>query len=115
MTSTTQIRQCTTIDVQRDADPRQPATAANAWTTCAVSSTCSSGRRSDEMRPASAHQRRLRSRRTRVELANAMFDYIEVFHNRQRRHSKLGYLSPSQFEVASQLPSIPACTSELNG
>ena len=32
--------------------------------------------------------------RTRVELANAMFDYIEIFHNRQRRHSLLGYLSP---------------------
>jgi putative transposase len=29
--------------------------------------------------------------RTRVELANAMFDYIEIFHNRQRRHSQLGY------------------------
>jgi putative transposase len=25
--------------------------------------------------------------RTRVELANAIFEYLEVFHNRQRRHS----------------------------
>ena len=24
--------------------------------------------------------------RTRVELANAIFDYLEIFHNRQRRH-----------------------------
>ena len=24
---------------------------------------------------------------TRVELANAMFEYLEIFHNRQRRHS----------------------------
>ena len=31
---------------------------------------------------------------TRVELANAIFDYIEIFHNRQRRHSQLGYLTP---------------------
>jgi transposase InsO family protein len=29
--------------------------------------------------------------KTRVELANAIFEYIEVFHNRQRRHSALGY------------------------
>ena len=40
--------------------------------------------------------------RTRVELANAMFDYIEIFHNRQRRHSQLDYLTPTQFEIASQ-------------
>ncbi len=25
--------------------------------------------------------------KTRVELANAIFEYIEVFHNRRRRHS----------------------------
>ena len=25
--------------------------------------------------------------RTRVELANAIFEYLEIFHNRQRRHS----------------------------
>jgi transposase InsO family protein len=28
----------------------------------------------------------------------AIFDYIEVFYNRQRRHQTLGYLSPMQFE-----------------
>ncbi len=27
--------------------------------------------------------------RTRVELANAMFEYLEIFDNRQRRHSAL--------------------------
>ncbi|MGE0278936.1 MAG: IS3 family transposase, partial [Gammaproteobacteria bacterium] len=26
------------------------------------------------------------------------FEYIEIFYNRQRRHSALGYLSPDQFE-----------------
>lgn len=36
--------------------------------------------------------------RTRLELANAIFDYLEVFHNRQRRHSALGYRTPIQFE-----------------
>jgi len=28
----------------------------------------------------------------------AIFDYIEVFYNRQRRHQTLGYHSPAQFE-----------------
>jgi putative transposase len=28
----------------------------------------------------------------------AVFDYIEVFYNRIRRHSSLGKLSPEQFE-----------------
>lgn len=37
--------------------------------------------------------------RTRVELANALFEYLEIFHNRQRRHSSLGMLTPVEFEV----------------
>jgi len=32
--------------------------------------------------------------KTRVELANAIFEYIEVFHNRRRRHSALGMRTP---------------------
>ncbi len=28
------------------------------------------------------------------------FDYIEVFYNRQRRHSAIGYVSPAEFEMA---------------
>jgi putative transposase len=39
--------------------------------------------------------------RTRVELANAIFEYLEIFHNRQRRHSSLGMLTPIQFENTS--------------
>lgn len=36
------------------------------------------------------------------ELARAdVFDYIEVFYNRQRRHSHLGGVSPEVFEQAS--------------
>jgi transposase InsO family protein len=27
-----------------------------------------------------------------------LFDYIEVFYNRQRRHSSLGYMSPAEYE-----------------
>ncbi|HBX77386.1 MAG TPA: hypothetical protein DEG43_07055, partial [Acidimicrobiaceae bacterium] len=30
---------------------------------------------------------------------NAIFEYLEVFHNRQRRHSALGMLSPVEFEA----------------
>jgi putative transposase len=37
--------------------------------------------------------------KTRVELANAIFDYIEVFHNRCRRHSSLGMPTPIEFEL----------------
>ena len=36
--------------------------------------------------------------RTRIELANAIFEYLEVFHNRRRRHSALGWLTPIEYE-----------------
>ena len=36
--------------------------------------------------------------KTRVELANAIFEYLEIFHNRQRRHSALGWLTPIEYE-----------------
>jgi putative transposase len=34
-------------------------------------------------------------------LQSAVFDYIETFYNRERRHSTLGYLSPREFEMIS--------------
>ncbi len=37
--------------------------------------------------------------KTRVELANAIFEYIGVFHNRRRRHSSLGMLTLIEFEL----------------
>lgn len=40
--------------------------------------------------------------KTRVELANAIFEYIEIFHNRQRRHSALGYRTPTEYELPSE-------------
>ena len=46
--------------------------------------------------------------KTRVELANAIFDYIEIFHNRQRRHSALGYRTPIEYELRSANDPIPA-------
>ena len=36
--------------------------------------------------------------RTRLELANAIFEYLEMFHNRKRRHSRLGMRSPVEYE-----------------
>jgi putative transposase len=36
--------------------------------------------------------------RTRVKLVNAIFEYIEGFNNRRRRHSSLARLSPVQSE-----------------
>jgi hypothetical protein len=48
--------------------------------------------------------------RTRVELANAIFEYLVIFHNRQRRHSALGMLTPVEFEAVHQLQSPPTWT-----
>lgn len=39
-----------------------------------------------------------RSWPTKAELRTEIFDYIEIFYNRERRHSTLGQLSPAQFE-----------------
>jgi transposase InsO family protein len=36
---------------------------------------------------------------TRRQATLALFEYIEVFYNRKRRHSSLGYLSPEAFEA----------------
>lgn len=36
--------------------------------------------------------------RSREEAETEIFDYIEVFYNRERRHSNNGYLSPLEFE-----------------
>ena len=37
--------------------------------------------------------------KTRVELANAIFEYLQIFHNRRRRHSALGMVSPVEYEM----------------
>jgi len=39
--------------------------------------------------------------RTRDQARADIFDYIEVFYNRKRRHSYLGYISPDDFEAQS--------------
>jgi transposase InsO family protein len=40
-----------------------------------------------------------RSWPSKAELRTEVFEYIEVFFNRRRRHSTLGFLSPAQFET----------------
>jgi transposase InsO family protein len=37
---------------------------------------------------------------TRSEARAALFEYIEVFYNVQRRHSSLGYVAPAEYEQA---------------
>jgi len=46
--------------------------------------------------------------KTRIELANAIFDYLEIFHNRQRRHSALGMRTPIEFEMLHQTTQLVA-------
>jgi transposase InsO family protein len=41
--------------------------------------------------------------RTRIELANANFEYLEIWHNRRRRHGALGWVSPIEFENKSKI------------
>ena len=36
--------------------------------------------------------------KTRIELATAIHDYIELFHNTRRRHSALNMLTPTEYE-----------------
>jgi putative transposase len=36
---------------------------------------------------------------TRSQAQLSIFEYIEVFYNRVRRHSSIGYVSPAQFEL----------------
>ena len=36
---------------------------------------------------------------TRAEATQSIFEYIEMFYNRQRRHSALGYRSPVSYEL----------------
>jgi putative transposase len=41
--------------------------------------------------------------RTRDGARADVFDYIERFYNRRRRHSTLGYVSPVEFEERAKL------------
>ena len=54
---------------------------------------------------------------TREAARQSLFEYIEVFYNRQRRHSSLGYVSPAAYEdsVASHSSATqPTSTGKAN-
>lgn len=46
--------------------------------------------------------------KTRVELASAIHDYIEIWHNTRRRHSALNMLTPTEYENQHQQRQIAA-------
>lgn len=35
---------------------------------------------------------------TRAQARSAIFEFLEVWYNRERRHSTLGYLTPAEFD-----------------
>lgn len=43
---------------------------------------------------------------TRVELSDAILEYLEIFHNRRRRHSVLGMLTRVEFPRLRYYPSL---------
>jgi transposase InsO family protein len=45
---------------------------------------------------------------TREEARLAIFEYIEAWYNRQRRHSTLGYISPAQYEQQHEAQQLHA-------
>ena len=49
-----------------------------------------------------------RSWATRAEARRAIFEFIELFYNRRRLHSSLGYLSPAEYEARKVSPSRTA-------
>jgi transposase InsO family protein len=40
-----------------------------------------------------------RDYQTKTQAKADIFEYTEVFYNRSRRHSSLGYMNPEQYEV----------------
>ncbi|QFP75378.1 transposase (plasmid) [Deinococcus sp. AJ005] len=49
-----------------------------------------------------------KARGTRASMRTEVFEWIEVFYNRQRRHSSLGYRSPVAFEEQAPIPNLPS-------
>jgi hypothetical protein len=53
-----------------------------------------------------------RSWPTRRQLGSAVFEYIEAFYNRERRHSTLGMLSPAEYERTQERQSPSRSTNK---
>jgi putative transposase len=45
---------------------------------------------------------------TRAQARQAIFDFIEVFYNRQRLHSTLAYRTPAEYEACLPGATAPA-------
>jgi transposase InsO family protein len=45
---------------------------------------------------------------SRAQARRAVFDYIEVFFNRKRLHSSLGFLAPVEYEASRRPPTAVA-------
>jgi transposase InsO family protein len=45
---------------------------------------------------------------TRGQARSAIFDYLEVFYNRRRRHSSIGYVTPEEFELKYEREAMAA-------
>jgi len=43
---------------------------------------------------------------TRAQATSAIFEYIEIFYNRERFHSSLGYLTPAGYEALANQPHL---------
>lgn len=52
---------------------------------------------------------------TKEEARRELFEYIEVFYNRQRLHSALGYRSPVAYETESEATSATPSVSAISG
>ena len=66
----------------------------NVWDNAAMESFCSSLKTGRTAR---------KLYRTRDDARADVFDYIERFYNRRRKHSTLGYISPVEFEERAKL------------
>jgi putative transposase len=51
---------------------------------------------------------------TRAEARAAVFEWIEIFYNRERLHSALGYKPPVDFETQLERPRLNALTRHLS-
>ena len=50
---------------------------------------------------------------TREQARVSVFEYVEVFYNRQRLHSTLGYLTPEEFELNGRCPLNPGIFNDM--
>ena len=50
--------------------------------------------------------------RTRAQARSSIFEWIEVWYQRERSHGSLSYLSPEQFEAARRVGSYDCVSTE---